>query len=407
MIDPVGSQGKGDVARRGIAGFRDELLLAACRRAMKGATNGAMRLTLPSGATTLLGCGGTDEPHVNIKSFAALWKSLRGGAIGFAESYMAGDFDVSDLDAVFRYFLTNWPNIDDGGFGLSRVKLSDRVFHSRRQNTYAGSRRNIAAHYDLGNAFFTHWLDRSMMYSSAYYARAGMSLEDAQAEKIDRVLDALELEPRHKLLEIGCGWGSFAQRAAQSGAEVTAITVSNEQFAHCAARQAGPAPVDVRLCDYRDVSGVYDRIASIEMIEAVGERNWPKFFEKLHHALKPGGVAVLQAITIREQIFERYRRTPDFIQRYIFPGGMLPTISAMSCNARASGLSFETLASFGDSYARTLREWRRRFEAAWPAIERLGFDERFRRMWTYYLTYCEVAFEAGEIDVGHYRLSKP
>jgi cyclopropane-fatty-acyl-phospholipid synthase len=283
------------------------------------------------------------------------------------------------------------------------------VYHRSRSNTRAGSRANISAHYDLGNAFYRLWLDPSMTYSSALYASPHQSLETAQHAKCDRILDALELQSGQRLLEIGCGWGHFAMRAAERGAQVTGLTLSQEQLQEAqslAERSGQNERTEFRLQDYRDTTETYDRIASVEMIEAVGEENWPDYFKTLHDRLTAGGTAVLQAITIDEAIYDTYRAKADFIQRYIFPGGTLPTHALIEQHAQAAGLTFETVELFGASYAKTLAEWRRNFHAAWPEIAKLGFDERFKRMWDYYLAYCEAGFERGTCDVGIYRLRK-
>lgn len=372
---------------------------------------GPLHLTLPSGATETIGTRNTAaEARLQLKSYAFLWKLARRGALGFAESYMDGDFDTEDLKAFFAFYLANEPAITRAFPSVNATRLADRRFHSRRRNTRDGSRRNIADHYDLGNEFYRQWLDPSMLYSSGIYRSSDATLEAAQQEKLDRILAALELAPGTSLLEIGCGWGALAEAAARRGAHVDAITISEEQLR--AARErvhhaSLSGRVDVRFEDYRDTTGSYDRLVSIEMIEAVGEENWPLFFGTIGKRLRPGGVAVLQAITIREDTFAQYRSNPDFIQRYIFPGGMLPTVEQMRRRAEEAGLAFETVERFGASYALTLTEWRQRFEAAWPGIAALGFDERFRRMWRYYLAYCEIGFEQGLIDVGLYRLRKP
>jgi cyclopropane-fatty-acyl-phospholipid synthase len=345
-----------------------------------------------------------------LRSYAALWKVARRGALGFAESYMDGDFDTVDLKALFELYLANEPAITRALPRVNETRRLDRRFHIARQNSREGSRRNIADHYDLGNAFYRLWLDPTMLYSSGIYEEATDTLEDAQATKMRRVLDGLELHGGETLLEIGCGWGALACAAAQQGAQVKAITISAEQLSGARERIAAAGlhdRVDVRFEDYRDTPGSFDRVVSIEMIEAVGEENWPLFFGTVGGRLRPGGLAVIQAITIREDAFAQYRRNPDFIQRYIFPGGVLPTVELMRHRAGEAGLEFETIGRFGSSYAATLAEWRRRFEAAWPEIAKLGFDERFRRMWRYYLTYCEIGFERGLIDVGLYRMRKP
>lgn len=322
---------------------------------------------------------------------------------------MDGDVDTDDLRGLFYFYLVNEPSITRSFPSLNRTRSRDRRFHTRRRNTHDGSRRNIADHYDVGNAFYRLWLDKSMCYSSGIYTERTTTLEEAQLTKLNRVLSALDLSDGCSLLEIGCGWGAFAEAAARQGAKVRAITISEQQLSAARERIAAARLADrIEVCfeDYRDTTDRFDRLVSIEMIEAVGEENWPLFFKTIADRLRPGGLAVIQAITIREDAFAQYRQNPDFIQRYIFPGGMLPTVELMRQRAAESGLAFETMERFGDSYALTLADWRSRFEAAWPEIAALGFDERFRRMWLYYLNYCEVGFEQGLIDVGLYRLSK-
>ncbi|MFM9938287.1 MAG: class I SAM-dependent methyltransferase [Hyphomicrobiaceae bacterium] len=389
----------------------DKVLLRTLDDALKRYGTGCLRLALPSGEIAVLGrSGGTREAYVKLNRYRAIWRLMRGGSLGFPESYMDGDIDVSNLNAVFDFYLENEPAMTAAIPAFEATRIRDRVFHSSRRNTRDGSRRNIAAHYDLGNDFYRLWLDPSMLYSSAIFARDDATLEVAQQEKLDRILAALDLAPYQTLLEIGCGWGALAEAAARRGANVTAITISQHQLEAARHRidAANLTPhVDVRYEDYRDTTGTFDRLVSVEMIEAVGEENWPVYFETIAKRLRPGGTAVIQAITIRADAFDRYRQNPDFIQRYIFPGGMLPTVELMHQRADTAGLRFEIVECFGQSYARTLREWRHRFEQAWPRIEALGFDERFRRMWLYYLAYCEVGFQRGMIDVGLYRLHKP
>jgi cyclopropane-fatty-acyl-phospholipid synthase len=282
--------------------------------------------------------------------------------------------------------------------------------HKAHANTRRGSRRNIAAHYDLGNAFYSQWLDPTMTYSSGVFERADMSLEEAQRNKWRKLAETLDLKPDHRVLEIGCGWAGFAIFAAQEyGCKVTGITLSQEQLAYArkTVEKAGLSDrIDIQLIDYRDVKGEFDRIASIEMFEAVGEEHWPAYFNVVRERLKPGGIAGLQIITIDEARFETYRTTPDFIQLYIFPGGMLPSPTALQAAATHQGLGFETVRTFALSYAETLRRWRERFEDCWPSISTMGFDERFKRMWEYYLASCEGGFRAGAIDVGQFRLTR-
>lgn len=344
-----------------------------------------------------------------------LWRVLWRGDLGFAESYMDGDWSTPDLPALLTMFSENDTGLADVYAGLRTERLLDRLRHKNRANTKRGSRRNIAAHYDLGNAFYAAWLDRSMTYSSAIYedadpSDADQSLEDAQRAKLDRIVSMLGLAGGERVLEIGCGWGALAERIAAAGCRVTGLTLSSEQLAFAQRRlaEAGHADAcDLRLQDYRDADGSFDRIVSIEMIEAVGEKYWPVYFETLFARLKAGGSAVIQAITIEASRFDSYRRNPDFIQRYIFPGGMLPTRAMMIEHARRAGLVPAAEHAFGQSYAHTLAEWRHRFVAAWPAIEPLGFDRRFRRMWEYYLAYCETGFRLGVIDVGLFAFVKP
>jgi cyclopropane-fatty-acyl-phospholipid synthase len=339
-----------------------------------------------------------------------LWRVLWRGDLGFAESYMDGDWSTPDLPALLTLFSENDAGLTDVYAGLKTERLLDRLRHAVRANTRRGSRRNIAAHYDLGNAFYAAWLDRSMTYSSAIYTDADQSIEDAQREKLDRVAAMLGLEGDEHVLEIGCGWGALAERIASAGCRVTGLTLSAEQHAYAQQRldTAGFAEAcDLRLQDYRDVHGAFDRIVSIEMIEAVGEKYWPTYFETLFARLRAGGTAVLQAITIEAGRFDSYRKNPDFIQRYIFPGGMLPTRAMMIEHARRAGLVPVADTAFGASYARTLAEWRHRFLAAWPTIAPHGFDDRFRRMWEYYLAYCETGFRLGAIDVGLFAFAKP
>jgi cyclopropane-fatty-acyl-phospholipid synthase len=273
---------------------------------------------------------------------------------------------------------------------------------------WRGSSRNIAAHYDLGNDFYALWLDHGMNYSSALFTRQDQTLEQAQDAKLRRVIVLLDPQPGHSVLEIGCGWGALAERlVTQHGCRVTALTLSAAQFDFARdrlRRGATTADWDLHLRDYRDIESRYDRIVSIEMLEAVGERYWPMYFEKLQQSLSDTGVAVLQVITISPSRFERYRRRPDFIQRYIFPGGMLPTEEIIRREAAQAGLRIVAQEAFGRSYAQTLAEWRRRFLDAWPEIEALGFDARFKRMWHYYLSYCETGFRTGAIDVSQFKL---
>ncbi len=393
-----------------LMGTLDGLLIRLVTSALRRAQSGCLHLTLPSGRTVFLGSAarGTSA-QLSVRNYRVIWNCLRRGPLGFAESYMAGDVDTSSLKDLFNYYMDNEPVVVDAAGNLMQSAKRDQVFHVRHANTRAGSRRNIAAHYDIGNSFYRHWLDAGMTYSSGIYAEAAATLDQAQQAKYAAILAALDVRAGDNVLEIGCGWGGFIAAAAARGATVSAITISEQQFAATSARIASEhleAQASVSLEDYRDTSGTFDHVASIEMIEAVGEENWATYFRCIADRLKPGGNAVVQAITIRPDLYDGYRRNPDFMQLYIFPGGMLPTENAMQQHAEAAGLRFEKLQTFGHSYALTLIEWRRRFDAAWPRIATLGFDERFRRMWNYYFIYCEVGFERGSVDVGLYRMIK-
>ena len=389
----------------------DGMVLRVVRGALSGSISGRLTLALPSGASESFGqADAGHEVQIALKNYRIIPQALRRGLLGFAECYMAGDIDCEDLGALFDFYFRNEDAIDRMGRGILQTGAFDKIFHALRFNSRAGSRRNISAHYDLGNAFYETWLGDSWFYSSGIFDSATCTLEDSQRRKCAHIIDALKLDGSQSLLEIGCGWGGFALAAAPRTSCMRAITISQEQLEHArkSVQGAGLAPkVDVVFEDYRDTQGQFDRLVSIEMIEAVGEGNWGRYFKTLHDRLTPGGVGVLQAITISPAFFETYRRTPDFIQRYIFPGGMLPTVGKMKERAGEAGLGFETVETFGLSYARTLAAWRERFLVAWPRIEAQGFDERFKRMWLYYLSYCEAGFERGTIDVGLYRVTRP
>jgi len=377
------------------------MLLARIRR-------GRLVVVTPSGRHLVQsGAEAGPEAMLVLHNWRALRRVAMRGATGFAEGYMAGDWTAPNLPALIELLALNSEYLGQLDDGTPLKRLLSRITHRGNANTRDGSRRNIAFHYDLGNAFYERWLDRGMQYSSAI-RRGQETLEDAQQFKLDRIVELLDLAGGEDVLEIGCGWGAVAERLALSGCTVTGVTLSAEQLLYAKERLAGAGlSADLRLEDYRDITGAYDRIVSVEMIEAVGEEYWPTYFKSLHDRLAPGGRAVIQAIVIAENRFENYRSNPDFIQTHIFPGGMLPTRSAIRAQATAAGLAFRHEELHGDSYAWTLNEWRSRFHAAWPAIEAQGFDTRFRRMWDYYLSYCEGGFRAGTIDVGLYVLERP
>ncbi len=338
-------------------------------------------------------------------------RMLMSGAVGFADAFIAGDCDTPDLPALLELAAVNGKALAGFLDGRPAMRALGRLAHVLRPNTRGGSKRNIAAHYDLGNEFYGAWLDDSMTYSSAVYESPEADLGAAQAAKYRRTAEAAGIRRGDRVLEIGCGWGGFARYAgADLGCEVTALTISDAQYRLAAERMRGDGLSDrVRVLkqDYRDHDGLYDRIVSIEMFEAVGERYWPVFFERVRRNLAPDGRAALQIITIADEHWQTYRRRADFIQRYIFPGGMLPSPTALRQQVERAGLAVESDVGFGPDYARTLAEWRHRFEAAWPRIAHMGFDERFRRMWTYYLAYCEAGFNSGRLDVRRMALRHP
>lgn len=337
-----------------------------------------------------------------LTSWRAMRRLLLDGDIGLADAYRDGDLYTPDLTALIELGARNDATLRKLVSGAWPARLLNRVRHRLNANTRSGSRRNIAAHYDLGNEFYGHWLDASMMYSSALYADPTETLEAAQQRRLDRLVAMLGLSGGERVLEIGCGWGALAERLAREGCRVTAITLSPAQLEAAQRRiaEAGLAErASVLLQDYRDVSGEFDRIVSIEMIEAVGRAYWPSYFATLSRSLRPGGRVVLQAITIDDAMFEDYQQGTDFIQRYIFPGGCLPSVPALKRSAMAAGLGVVEQLDFGDSYALTLKDWRRRFLERWNEIAPLGFDEPFRRLWEFYLCYCEAGFRARTIDV--------
>ena len=373
---------------------------------------GTLALALPNGdGMVLRGPSPGPDARVEMHSWRALLRIALSGSHGLAAGYAAAEWDSPDPAVAVAFAAANM----DVGAQAPSVRWLTRPWrllrHALRANTRWGARRNIAAHYDLGNDFYGLWLDAGMTYSSALFTDQQTTLERAQNAKYRRILDRLGAAPGDHVLEIGCGWGGFAEMAARDyGLRVTALTLSQAQFAYARTRleRAGlSGRVDVRLMDYRAVEGRYDHVVSIEMMEAVGEAYWPVYFSRICEVLNPGGRAVLQVITIDGSLYPRYRMEPDFIQNHVFPGGMLPTGSIVATEAGAAGLVLEDDFCFGRHYARTLREWRRRFGAASADVARLGHDQRFRRFWTFYLAYCEGGFTTGRIDVRQMSFVKP
>jgi len=405
-----------DVRRSGTptmpAAYRGNRLIQAFISALKRLAAGSLTLIMPDGSAYNLS-GNAPGPHAVIKIHR--WRALRSlltrGDIGFVETYMEGDWESPELADVIELAALNTETWRLSKLQGVAYRLFNRVAHLLRDNSKSGSRRNIAAHYDLGNDFYRQWLDPTMTYSSAVFDRPDQSLSDGQIEKYRRIAAMLDLKPEHHVLEVGFGWGGFAEFAVKTyGCRLTGLTLSTEQLTFARdrlQRQGLGDKVDLRLQDYRDVTGTFDRVASIEMFEAVGEPHWPRYFDMIRERLVRGGTAALQIITIAENRFEQYRRSADFIQRHIFPGGMLPSVEALRRSVDRAKLQVADAAMFGESYARTLHQWRDRFLRAWGTIEPLGFDERFRRMWEMYLAYCEGGFRARAINVGQFKLVRP
>lgn len=371
---------------------------------------GDLTFVLPNGHHLRLEGEPGPKARIIVRDYRFIRRALAAGDIGFAEGYAAGEWDTPDLTAVLSVFSLNFENLSRLTEGNPLVGVFNFVSHALNNNTREGSRRNIHAHYDLGNDFYSRWLDPSMTYSSALFTEAGQSLEAAQREKYKALAQAMDLRAGHTVLEIGCGWGGFAEYAAKEvGAHVTGITISQEQFDFATRRMASQGLGDraqIQLIDYRDVEGTFDRVASIEMFEAVGERYWPTYFSKIDEVLAPGGRAALQIITIQEALFEGYRKRADFIQKYIFPGGMLPSESRLKAETDRAGLTWTGISRFGQDYAETLTQWAGRFDARWDDIKGAGFDEHFRKIWRFYLSYCDAGFRTGRTDVVQLGLAK-
>ncbi|MDP1868800.1 cyclopropane-fatty-acyl-phospholipid synthase family protein [Bradyrhizobium sp.] len=365
---------------------------------------GTLDVTLPDGRAVRLG-GLEPGPAAAMKlySYGFASRLLKGGDIGIAEAYLQGEWDTPDLTQFLYLWCVNHDLMQQMLDDNPMMRYLQMARHWFNRNTKRQARKNIYAHYDIGNAFYSAWLDPGMTYSSALFEEHTTDLAAAQDNKYRRLAEAIDLRPGQRLLEIGCGWGGFAEYAAKTyGAKVVGLTISREQrdFALARIQKSGlNEQIEIRLQDYRDEREQYDRIASIEMIEAVGEQFWPKYFSQLRDRLLPGGLAGIQAITIQDSLFQTYRREVDFIQRYVFPGGMLPSPQVLKSLGERFGVPVIRERIFGQDYARTLVIWRNNFRAAWPNLMPSGFDDRFRRLWEYYLAYCEAGFLSGNIDV--------
>jgi cyclopropane-fatty-acyl-phospholipid synthase len=401
----IDHDGRGSLFARALGPIFHRLL----DRIDAGLDEGGIDALLPDGTRRLLG-GRRDGPlpTVTVHRWRALLRLATAGSVGWYEGWVAGDWSSPDPVPLFDLFMRNRVSLGGAARAGGWQRLALRAWHAIRRNDRKGARRNIADHYDLGNDFYRLWLDEGLTYSSALY-EPGDTLEQAQQRKLSAILERTATAPGDTILEIGCGWGSFAELAARQGRKVHGLTLSTEQKAAVEDRvaEAGLDGVTVALTDYRDVTGQYDAVASIEMVEAVGQRYWHAYLDTIARVLKPGGQAAIQYIAIADDVFDAYAASADFIQRYIFPGGMLLSESRFRALAEARGLAWTGTRHFGLNYAETLREWRARFDAA----DRAGLlpdrlDERFRNLWRYYLMYCEGGFRGGGITVAQVTLVK-
>ncbi len=366
--------------------------------------NGRLEFTLPGGRLfRAQGKGPGPVATIHIHNTDLFARLIREGDLGFCEAYLDGWWTTPDLQALMDLVHHDNDGVYDGFQGQALVRAYERLRFWLRSNSKAQARKNIAHHYDLGNEFYGLWLDETMTYSSALFDTGQESLERAQTLKYASMVDQMGAVPGDHVLEIGCGWGGFAEYAAKErGLLVTGLTISQAQYDYSVARIAAAGLSDrvtIKMQDYRDESGIYDGIASIEMFEAVGEKYWPVYFEQLRQRLRPGRNATLQIITVQDKRFETYRKGVDFIQKYIFPGGMLPSQAALRAEVERAGLTVLRSVEFGPSYSQTLRRWHGTFNTRWAEVQGLGFDERFRRMWDFYLTSCAGAFQGGNCDV--------
>jgi cyclopropane-fatty-acyl-phospholipid synthase len=374
---------------------------------------GTLTLHAPDGNYQVFGTHEAPFAALHIHHWEMCAEVLKSGDIGFAEGYMAGEWTTPDLAALLRLLIANRNHIEGAIYGHWLGRLAYRIKHLLNRNNRSNSRKNIHAHYDLGNAFYKLWLDGTMNYSSAWFeGDQTQPMAQAQKAKVRRALRMVNAKPGDRVLEIGCGWGALAESATtEFGAHITGVTLSTEQLGFANARmqaQGVQQRADLRLQDYRDIADApFDAICSIEMIEAVGQAYWPTYFQTISRLLKPGGRACVQSITIDDSLFERYLQSTDFIQQYIFPGGCLPSPGEFRKQAQAAGLQVVDELNFGPDYAETLRRWRERFMQQVDEVQKLQFDDRFIRLWAFYLAYCEAAFDEANIDVIQFTLTKP
>ena len=375
--------------------------------------HGTLTVQFPDRSMKIYGNGSLPHAALSLSNWNVFLASMKSGDIGFAESYIAGDWRTPSLSELLRVMIQNRRVVEDLIYGSWWGRIIYRVRHLLNRNHKANSRKNIHAHYDLGNAFYELWLDSTMNYSSALFqGDFSLSMQEAQHAKVRRALQATDVKQGSRVLEIGCGWGALAEMATmEMGAHVTGVTLSTEQLAFANARMKwnGKADqADLRLQDYRDIDdGPYDAVCSIEMIEAVGQEYWPTYFQAISKLLKPGGKACVQSIVIDDALFDRYVKSTDFIQQYIFPGGCLPSPTEFRRQAELAGLKVIDELKFGPDYAETLRRWRHDFMAQESQVLTLGFDNKFLRTWEFYLAYCEAAFDEANTDVIQFTLQKP
>lgn len=379
--------------------------------AQKG-QNGRIDFVLDDGRTFRAeGPGVGPICEIRIHNSGIFERLLREGQLGFCDAYLDGQWSTPDLQAFMDYIHADNDEVFDSFPGQKLVQLYERFRFRMQGNSKGQARKNISYHYDLGNDFYGLWLDKTMTYSSAIFADGQESLEKAQTTKYASMVDQMGVKTGDHVLEIGCGWGGFAEYAAKErGLNVTCLTISKEQIKYSQDRITAAGLQDLvtfKLQDYRDETGVYDGIASIEMFEAVGEKYWPSYFKTIHDRLKPGAQATLQIITVRNDRFDVYRKSVDFIQKYIFPGGMLPSPAVLAQQVEKAGLNVVKSIEFGESYSQTLRRWHDTFNDKWDQVVAMGFDDRFRRMWNFYLTSCAATFHYGNCDVTQITISKP
>lgn len=364
-------------------------------------SNGKLTITLPNNESLEFFGKGDLKSNLKLNSYMPILRTITSGHVGFAESYLKGEWTSSDLESLLEIMVTNLP---EAFSAKSKIHLMyNRIIHFFRENTKSRAKKNIQYHYDLGNDFYKLWLDKTMTYSSAIFKNEKESLAEAQENKYQLLIDSLDIKPHHKVLEIGCGWGGFAEYAAKKvGCTIKGITISPSQlkFATNRIKELNlDNKVSLELCDYRDLKGKYDRVVSIEMIEAVGEKYWRNYFKKIKDVLKKDGLAGIQVILINNKSYQKYSKSVDFIQKYVFPGGMLPSQEKLNENYVNAGLIEINSHSFGKSYAKTLTIWHKEFLNSLSSIKKLGFDIKLERIFKYYFSYCKAGFNSERIDV--------